>query len=65
MVRPGQPKTRMSDTISSALSAGTLSSTDATALTGALASIDSSLSADRAGSELGQRHARPSSIRPP
>jgi hypothetical protein len=41
------PETRMSDTISSALSAGTLSSTDATALTGALTSIDASLSADR------------------
>ncbi|WP_457105877.1 hypothetical protein [Methylobacterium sp. P5_C11] len=40
----------MSDTISSALSAGTISSTDATALTGALSTIDSSLSSDRAGS---------------
>ncbi|MBY0252474.1 MAG: hypothetical protein K2X54_14020, partial [Methylobacterium organophilum] len=34
----------MSDTISGALSAGTISSTDATALTSALSSIDSSLS---------------------
>jgi hypothetical protein len=44
------PKTQMSDTISSALSAGTLSGTDATALTNALSSIDSSLSADRTAS---------------
>ncbi|MCJ2048705.1 hypothetical protein [Methylobacterium sp. J-070] len=44
------PGARMSDTISRAVSAGTLSGADATALTGAVASIDSSLSADRAGS---------------
>jgi len=40
------PQTRMSNTISSELSAGSLSSTDATALTSALSSIGSSLSAD-------------------
>ncbi|MCJ2063349.1 hypothetical protein MKK63_11580 [Methylobacterium sp. J-088] len=47
------PQTRMADTISSALSAGTLSSTDATALTSALSSIDSGLSADRANVSSG------------
>ncbi|MGE7157140.1 hypothetical protein ACQKJ1_25810 [Methylorubrum rhodesianum] len=40
----------MSSTISSELSAGSLSSTDATALTSALTSIDTSLSADRTSS---------------
>ncbi|MGU3421387.1 hypothetical protein [Methylobacterium sp. D54C] len=40
----------MSDTISSALSAGTISSTDATALAGALSSIDGSLSSTSAAS---------------
>ena len=41
------PQARMADTISSELSAGSLSSSDATALTSALSSIDSSLSVDR------------------
>ncbi|UIN34892.1 MULTISPECIES: hypothetical protein [Methylobacterium] len=40
----------MSNTISSALSAGTISSTDATALAGALSSIDRSLSSTSAAS---------------
>lgn len=43
------PQTRMSDTISRELSAGTISSTDATALTSALSAIDSNLSPDRTG----------------
>lgn len=43
----------MADTISSALSAGTLSSTDATALTSALGKIDASLTSDGAGSGTG------------
>jgi len=59
------PKTQMSDTISSALSAGTLSGTDATALTNALSSIDSSLSADRTASSTTSTPAKldPSSMK--
>ena len=49
------PQTRMAGTISSELSAGSLSSTDATALTSALSSIDSSLSADRTDASGGTR----------
>lgn len=46
----GSMKDQMSSTISNELSAGSLSSTDATALTSALTSIDTSLSADRTSS---------------
>ncbi|MBE7204560.1 MAG: hypothetical protein INR70_43130 [Parafilimonas terrae] len=58
------PQTRMADTISSELSAGTLSSTDATALTSALSSIDSGLTGDGTGSASGtQAKLDPSSMK--
>lgn len=62
---PPSPKTQMSDTISSALSAGTISSSDATALTSALSSIDSSLPSDSSasGSTTTQAKLAPSSMK--